>query len=116
VSGERDPAEDGTYVLCAFYAANQQDAPEMGVFVYPFDQSFVDGCKEDVKSGEYEDLPGVGEMACIFAAEGPDETSDAAGKKGQLWFDVFTAGGGSGRPTAKQQAIALATLVAQRLP
>ncbi len=116
VRATRDANEDGSFVACDFWAADQQDVPELNITLYPYDDSWMDQYNQDVNGGGYQALTGIGDVAEVFVTTAPIESSDGAGKKGNIWFAVSDQGGGNSRPSGQDQAIALLRLVASRLP
>ena len=112
----RDPGEDGTYVGCLYFRGQVEDVPEASVLLYPYDDSWPQGMNDNVRNGIYQVLVGVGSQAFVSTDAALQDPADGAGHKGNIWFTVSTSGGGNGRPSGQQQAIALMKLVASRLP
>jgi hypothetical protein len=115
--GVRDAEEDGTFVVCRWYATadDLKIAPVVGVTLFLVNDEMKKNIQSDISSGKGAQLP-VGENTEVQAADlGVTGNSYAAGWKGSVFYRLTCQTPVSGGNPAKAICTQAVTAVANRL-
>ncbi len=119
LDGVRDAEEDGTFVVCRWYAADDdlKIAAVVGVTLFVVNEEMKENIQSDITSGKGQQLDGVGASTEVQAADlGVNGSSYAAGWKASAFYRVSCHTPVSGGRPSKAICIEAVTAIASRFP